>query len=133
MFDPERVFEEIKKRFSLPYLTKEEGLVRVFSINTNEASEELYSAILEIIEKELRGLKNGEYQKMEISKGENFDSGIKQTEILKGVCYEIYSFDTLTMCYLRVLWERGIFYKREWISVDADEMKKSPWFSEMEP
>ncbi|MBC7110061.1 MAG: hypothetical protein H5T46_03500 [Archaeoglobi archaeon] len=124
------IFERFERELNLKFLRREGSSARVFSLNTERADENLYSRIIEIIEDELRSLRNGEYQRMEISGGENVDSGIKQAEILRGVCYEIYCFNCLSMCYLRVLWERGLFYKREWISVDSDEILNSPWFLE---
>lgn len=124
------IFERFERELNLKFLRREGSSARVFSLNTERADENLYSRIIEIIEDELRSLRNGEYQRMEISGGENVDSGIKQAEILRGVCYEIYCFSCLSMCYLRVLWERGLFYKREWISVDSDEILNSPWFLE---
>lgn len=126
----ERLFERLHNELQVEFSKRERGLVRTFSINTKNASEDLYSSILKIVEEVLSDVKNGEIQKMEICRGENIDSGVRQTEILRGVCYEIYCFDCFSMCYLRVLWERGLVYRREWISVDADEILKSPWFSE---
>lgn len=125
-----RIFERFEKELDLGFTKREGSSARALSLNTERADENLYSGIIEIIEDELRDLRNGEYQKMEISGGENIDSGIRQTEILRGICYEIYCFDCLSMYYLRVLWERGIFYQREWISVDMDEILNSPWFLE---
>lgn len=91
-----------------------------------------FGDISEFIEEKLkeRLKEDGEVQISKILSGKNIDLGIKQANILDGRYFEIYCYKCFSIVFLRIWLEEGIYVKKKWISVDMDELLKTPWFSD---
>lgn len=136
----EALFDEIKSRFGEDERIKEKFRVMLkraknYTIGTVNIEPKarfvnvLFKELVELAEQKLQGLK-GEIQKFGIRKGENFDLGVKQAEILKGKFFEIYCYDCSSVTFLRLWLESALFLDKKWLSVDCDEIKNTLWFKE---
>lgn len=73
---------------------------------------------------------NGEIQIAEVRAGKNIDLGIEQVRILDGKSFEVYCYECLSISFIRIILEEGLYYKQRWASIDIDELINTPWFAE---
>ncbi len=97
-------------------------------------AEELYKDVAKAVEQGVRKLvlDCGEVQTLE-GHGENVDLGLKQTLLLQGRYFEVYCFNCYSVTFVRVHLEEGLTKDKrgqQWVSVDVDEVAKSPWFED---
>lgn len=135
----ENVFKTVKERFKDDKRLKEKFNVMIkkdkkyvigsTNIDVKNDIEDFFNDVCLAVENTVKNV-NGEYQSVEIKYGENVDLGIKQAEILDGRFFEVYCYDCLSIAFVRVWMEKGLYIKKKWISVDVDENLKTLWFKE---
>lgn len=97
-------------------------------------AEELYRDVAEAVEQGVRKsvLDCGEVQ-MLAGQGENVDLGLRQALLVHGEYLEVYCFNCYSVTFVRVHLEEGLTKDKrgqQWVSVDVDEVAKSPWFED---
>ncbi|MBI4362323.1 MAG: hypothetical protein HY558_04035 [Euryarchaeota archaeon] len=116
----------------------EEGKVQVAGVNLypkRGQAQEVFEDVSAHLEERMRQrvLDCGEIQVLEGAHGENVDIGVRQAQILQGKYMEIYCFNCFSVVFLRILLEEGLTKTtqgKQWVSVDVDEIRDSPWFKE---
>jgi len=135
----ENIFKTVKERFNEDKRLKEKFnimmkkdkncIVGSANIDVKADIKGFFNDVCRTVENVVKNV-NGEYQSVEIKHGKNVDLGIKQAEILEGRFFEVYCYKCLSIGFIRVWLEKGLYIKKSWISVDVDEILETLWFKE---
>ncbi len=131
--------EDVRLAERVKFKRKERGNTIILTTNIYLRDKSLLSEFVSyianivelVIEKHLA--LNGEIIKTNIESGTVSDRGEVWFEIVDGAMFEVYCFACSSISFVRVLHERQLYgEKNEWISLDVDEYRDSPWFEEEE-
>jgi len=121
--------ERLKEKFNIMIKKDKNCIVGSANIDVKVDIKGFFNDVCLTVENVVKNV-NGEYQSVEIKEGENVDLGIKQAEILDGRFFEVYCYKCLSIGFIRIWLEKGLYIKKKWISVDVDENLKTLWFKE---
>lgn len=104
---------------------KSMGKYKAYSfIFKNKSFQELEAVVEEMLKKPAL---NGELIKCNVSEGKLIDMGEEMLRIVNGLCVEFYSYEELSLYFLRLYWFKD--GSREWVSLYIDENPETPWWS----
>jgi len=125
-------FEEdkrLKEKFNIMIKKEKNCVVGSTNIDVKGGIKGFFNDVCLTVENVVKNV-NGEYQSAEIKEGENVDLGIKQAEILDGRFFEVYCYKCLSIAFVRIWLEKGLYIKKKWVSIDVDEILETLWFKE---